>query len=326
MRAAFRHFRVRFLIMAGVLLTGSLLFHAFGDRETSFVEAAFYTWSLILAETPAEFPASPLLRPLYFLVPVAGMTIIIEGIVDFTRMLRDRRGYERSWCLMMTASLRDHVVLVGLGKVGYSTYRLLHRLGEQVVVIELDERNPFLEEVRRHGHPLFIGDGRHDQLLVDANVMEARAVIAATDDDLGNLEVALDSRRLNPEVRVVLRMFDQNMADKIRGGFDLHHAMSPSAISAPNFALAAVEPSILNSYVLDGELIVIQSWTVCDDGPLCGRTVGELQTEHGIGVTRHRGADGEPSLFPPGDTVLAAGDEVLVQAPYAELAALRARA
>ena len=224
---------------------------------------------------------------------------------------------------MMTSTMQDHIVLVGLGKVGYRTYSLLRRLGEQIAVIEIDPKNPFLERVRRDGHAFFVGDGRRDELLKDANVQRARSVIAATDDDLANLEIALDSRRLNDDVRVVLRLFDQALADKIREGFDIHLAMSPSAMSAPNFAMAAVDPTILSSFVLDQQLIVMLRWQVLDGGPLCGRTVAQLQSELGFGVTQYRPREGGSRLFPPAETVLRPGDEVLVQGPYDELVALK---
>ena len=87
-------------------------------------------------------------------------------------------------------------------------------------------------------------------------------IILATDDDLANLEVALDARRINPGIRVVLRMFDQNMADKIRDGFNIYTAMSQSAISAPAFATAALDRAIVNSFMVNDALIVMQRWIV----------------------------------------------------------------
>jgi Trk K+ transport system NAD-binding subunit len=224
---------------------------------------------------------------------------------------------------MLADSMSGHIVLVGLGKLGFRTYTLLRELGEKLVVIERSAENQFLETVRRDGTPLFIGDARRHALLVDANVARAKSVVVATDDDLANLETALDARRIAPGVRVVLRMFDQNMADKIREGFNIHLAVSQSAISAPAFATAAIDPSIINSYMVGDRLVVTQRWAVLEGGPLEGRTVGDILAEHQFGVVEHRPVDGPSRLFPSPDTRLASGDRLIVQGPFEAIAALR---
>ena len=183
-------------------------------------------------------------------------------------------------------------------------------------MIERNPGNEFLDEVRREGTPLIVGDARQDALLTEANMARAKSVVLATDDDMANLEVAVDSRRMNPSIRVVMRMFDQNVADKMADGFDIHCAMSQSAISAPAFAISAIEPSIVNSFIVDDRLIVMQRWLVRESGPLAGRTVGELMADPGIVVVEHRPVRAEKKLFPPVDARLERGDRVILQGPY----------
>jgi len=326
-RAAFVHFRFRLLLMVAVLIGGGLLFMALEpEKNHSLPEATYYTWSLVFGEPPEAFPHSWMLQVLFFAVPVFGLTVIIEGMVDLALMVRDRRRCERSWCTVMASSLSDHIVLVGLGRLGYRTYHMLRRLGQAVVVIERDDQNQFLEDVRRDGTPLFIGDARRESLLEEANVPKARSVILATDDDLANLEIALDARKLSPGIRVVIRMFDQNMADKIRDGFNIHIAMSQSQLSAPAFATAAMEDSILNSMVVGTQLVVTQRWHVRPDGPLCKKTVGDVLTDLSFGVLERRPKETPGSLFPPPHTRLEPGDELIVQGPFDRLAELREKA
>jgi len=324
-RAAFRHFRIRLAILLIVLLTGGVLFRNFEpEKNHSLAQATYFTWSLIFGEPPEEFPKSVTLQSLFFIVPVLGLCVIIEGIVGLTLMLGDRRRNERGWCRIMAAEYNDHIVLVGMGKLGFRTFHLLRRLGHRVVVIERNAECQFLEDVRRDGSALFIGDARNESLLVEANVTKARSIILATNDDLANLEVALDARRLAPEIRVVLRMFDQHMADKIRDGFNIHIAMSQSGLSAPAFATAAIEPAIVNSMVVNNELVVMQRWCVKENGPLCNRTVGGILVDLGFSVVEQRPRSAPGCLFPPPDTKIVAGDEILVQGPYNKLAKLRA--
>jgi Trk K+ transport system NAD-binding subunit len=321
-----RRFWLRLLILPVLLVVGSFFFQWCEPQHGhDFIRGMYYTWTLVFAQPPEAFPRHPLLQVWFFLVPVIGLTVILQTIVEVALLLRERRNSERSWNMTMAAALTDHIILVGVGKLGYHTYRLLRKLGEQVVVVERDERVPFLEEVRRDNAPLIIGDGRREELLIDANVKDARAVVIATNDDLGNLEIALDARRLNPRIRVVMRMFDQTMADKIRDAFNIHLSMSQSAISAPTFAMAAIDRTIVNSFVVNNELVVTQRWLVNRDGPLCGKTVADLLAEYGVTVVEQRSGPGAARLFPPPDATLDARQELLVQGTFEKVLAFRRR-
>jgi len=322
-RAALHRGKWRFAALLSILVPGALAFQYFEpEKRHDFGQALYCTFSLIFAQPAEAFPSSPVLRTLFFVIPLLGVTVIIEGIVDFALMMRDRRRHERSWCNVMAASMKDHIVLVGFGRLGYRSFRLLNRLGQDVAVIERDAQNEFLEEARRAGAPILIGDARHDAVLREANVAAARSIILATNDDLANLEVALDARRLQPTIGVVLRMFDQNMADKVRDGFNIHVAMSQSALSAPAFATAALEREITGSYVVGDRLIVMVRAAARAGGPLAGRTVGELLGEFGFSVVQCARGRGEPRLFPTADTRIEPGDDLLVQGPLDALAPL----
>jgi len=324
LRVVWRHFSIRAAVMLIVLVGGALLFKYLGaDRTVPFDKALWHTWMLIFGEPPGDYPASRVLDVMYFLMPIIGLTVIIEGIIDFALMLRDRKRYERSWCEMMASSLRDHIVLVGFGRLGFSSYLLLRRLGEKIVIIERDSGNQFLEELRRDGTPLILGDARREALLNDANLKDAKSIIVATNDDLANLEIALDARRIKPGIRVVLRMFDQNMATKVGDGFNIKLAMSQSAVSAPTFAMPAVDSTIIHSFVVGEELIVMQHWLAREGGPLCGRTIGDIMREYNVSVVKRRSETDGRMLFPVPEDEVNAGDHLLVQAPYDVLRKLR---
>lgn len=309
---------LRLVVLGVVLVVGAILFMRLEpDGGHTFPRALFYSYSLIFGEPPEEFPEHWALRSLFFVIPILGLTIIIEGIVETATLVRDRQRNERAWCRIMAESMHDHVILVGLGRLGYRTFTTLRQLGIPTIVLELDEKNQFLADVRREGTPLFLGDARRESLLVDANVKDARAIILATTDDLANLEVALDARKINPQIRVVLRLFDQNLADKVREGFNIHTAMSQSAISAPAFATAALERGIVSSTVIDHKLVVTVARTVVQGDGFGGVTVAEVLRRFGVQVLRVRPANSDIGvMFPDPDRMLLAGDDLLVQGFY----------
>ena len=226
---------------------------------------------------------------------------------------------------MLASSFKDHIVIVGMGKLGYRTFEILRRLGEAVVVIEMDGENRFLADVRADGSPLIVGDARREALLDEVNVRDAKAIILATDDDLANLEIALDARKMNPEIRVVMRMFDQNTADKVQEGLDINLAMSQSATSAPTFATCALAPTTVNSFILGDRLIAMQRWLVREGCPLCDRTVAEAMSAWKVTVVEHQRAGDAPVLCPDPATRLEPGDGLLLLGPVETLDDLRER-
>lgn len=317
LKATIGHLGVRLGLMVAIVLMGGVSFKLFEpERQHSFIRACYFTWSLIFGESPEAFPDHLFLQSLFFIVPVLGLTVIIEGIVDLSMLVGDRRRSERRWCTIMAAAYKNHIVLVGFGKLGFRTYKLLHQLNESVVIIESNPGCQFLEEARREGVPVLIGDARRESLLADANITHARSIILATDNDLANLEIALDARKINPAIRVVLRMFDQNMADKIREGFNIPMAMSQSAMSAPAFATAAIGAEIVNSFAVGDQLVVMQRWKIDDAGGLTGRTIGQIISTRGVGVVEHRPRGGAAKVFPPVETKVETGDELLVQGVF----------
>lgn len=312
-----RRFWLRLIIIAVVVAaSGWFIYRRRLPEGDTPIEALYLTWSYILGQIPGDLPQDPVMQVLVFVMPIVGLTVVIHAIVELSEMMRDRRRNERSWCTMMASSLSNHIILVGLGKLGYRSYQLLRKLGERVVVIERDADKAFLDEIRRDGTSLLVGDARQDVILKEANVAAARSIIIATNDDLTNLEVALDARRVNPKIRVVLRMFDQNMADKIGSAFNIHAAMSQSAISAPAFALGALDAALTDGFVLDDQLIVMRETTIVEGDPLANLSIGEVLTRFGFSVVRHRPLGGAAGIFPNPQTRLSPGDELLIQGPF----------
>jgi hypothetical protein len=132
------------------------------------------------------------------------------------------------------------ILVCGLGAVGYRVVRLLGRLGEPVTVVTLEAREEQVRAVEAKGARVLRGDARDETLLRVAGLDQARALIAATDRDPVNIEIALDARRLRPDLPLVVRLFDQHLARRLEAAFDLRRALGVSALAAPGFAAAAL--------------------------------------------------------------------------------------
>ena len=222
---------------------------------------------------------------------------------------------------MLAESLKGHVVVCGAGRVGYRVTLELIKLGRDVVVVERREDAQFVQVLRDSGVTVLIDDIRSPGSLQRLNVAAAEAIVCATDDDLSNINVGLDARKLNPEVRVVLRLFDDDLVERVRDNFKAE-AHSTSALAAPALALAALDPRIIHSFHVGEHLLVVSRFTVGD--ALVTLNLSALRDSYGgLTLSMKRGAAPEV-VHPQGNTALQKGDELVVQCRYAEYLALRA--
>ena len=147
--------------------------------------------------------------------------------------------------------MNDHVVLCGFGQVGYRVFLLLKRLDQKVAVISAETLSEWKAEVEQSGNQFIPGDARDDHLLEQASIKNAKAVIAATDNDLVNLSIAMDAKRLNPRATIVTRLFDQDLAPNVEQALGVHKALSMSAIAAPVFASTSLGENTVSYFDLD---------------------------------------------------------------------------
>jgi Trk K+ transport system NAD-binding subunit len=159
--------------------------------------------------------------------------------------------------------------------------------------------------------PVLIDDIRSRGCLERVNIAHASALVAATNDDLANINVVLDARRIKPDIRVVIRLFDDDLASTMRETLSAE-AMSTTAVAAPVLALAAIDPRIQHSFRVGPHLMVVSEF-VAGQG-LVGTTVGRIRDEFGGLTLALRGLDGHERLHPPEGVKVAKAEVLTVQA------------
>src|SRR5262249_239834 len=142
-------------------------------------------------------------------------------------------------------------VLCGLGRLGIRVLEDLLRMNLSVVTIEKDPTCPFLEEAKSTGVPVLVQNMCDDQTLLDAGIERARAVGIATNDDLANLEVALDSRRFNKDIRIAMRVFDHRLTEKLQTVFGVDAIFSQSSLAAASVAAKTFDADVLTAFHLE---------------------------------------------------------------------------
>ncbi|MBN1956085.1 MAG: NAD-binding protein [Anaerolineae bacterium] len=316
-------FRYTLLLFVALLSVGALALRYTYDpaRPLRWGEALHTVLKLMFFETVGAYPAHWLAQLVYLAWPLLGIALTVNGVVQFGTALFNRQERKEAWQVAVASTYRNHVVVCGLGKVGYRVVLQLLKMEHEVIGIERDEEALFLERLYKEGIPILIGDVREQDTLEKAGVDAAAAVVVCTEDDLTNLEVALQARELNPTIKVVMRMFDQQLAERVRRGFGIQTAFSTSALAAPAFAAAATRARIEYSLYVDDVLLNVSRITVSAGSPLGGRTIEDVEQELDLSIVLHRGAAGV-DFHPPPSLALAAGDEIVVFASLEALACL----
>lgn len=301
-----------------VLLGGLVLRHAYHHRPLTYVEACYSVFLLIFLEPYLDFPDEWFLQPLFFLLPVVGLGAVVDSLIRLGYLTFTRKSQLPEWQRMMASLYRDHLIVVGVGKVGYQIIKGILALREPVVVIERPgSDSALLEEIVDLGVPVIRGDGRTTKTLEQAGVAHAQSVILATSDDLTNLDAGLTARDMNSQARIVMRLFDESLAEKIAGAFALP-AISTAHVAAPAFIAAATGRKVYQRFQLADQQLHLTDLTICPTGGLVGRQVGDVQYDARVNVVMHQGPAGV-NVNPSHDIVFSPGDTILVIAPIERL-------
>ncbi len=177
--------------------------------------------------------------------------------------------------------LSGHVVLLGLGKLGTRVLARLSELDTPVVCVEEDPEARGLATARRLRVPVVLGDVTQEGVLEAAKIHRAHALLALTSADTTNLEAALYARTVRPDLRVVLRLYDDDFATAVYRTMRSAHpsaltrSRSVSHLAAPAFAGAMMGRQILGAIPVERRVLLFAALDVARHPHLEGRTVGE---------------------------------------------------
>lgn len=307
-------FRFSLWLLIIELCLGTALLHyyyPYPDKQIhSWSESFYYTVHAIVAQAILPYPKDSNLQYLFILLPIFGMLIITDTIARLGSLLFQKRSQRKEWHILLASTYTNHVIVCGLGHVGYRIVQNLIRNDLECVVIESTE-NLFTEEIRNLNIPVIIADARRQDVLKQASIEKARAIVVATNDDLANLEVAIDARALCPNIRVVMRMFDESLARKISKSFNIQCVFSTSAIAAPVFAAAVTERNVINSFVFNNVQLNTVEFTIAEKSQLIGWTLDQLRSRLELTIALYQ-TDKEMDWNPSPKFTLATGVKLLV--------------
>jgi Trk K+ transport system NAD-binding subunit len=323
-RALLREFRYPLIVFHLAVIGGGLLYGTLHndvagiEPEIPLHNLPYMMVALMVLETPEEVPPQPYLIAFWYLMPAVGLYVIGRGVADFARLFFDRSGRRSAWEEALASTYRNHVIVLGVGHVGMRVVRTLVGMGFDVVGIEQKTRPETEAELETLRVPLIVADGRLPATMETAGLRYAQSLVVCTSSDQTNLEVTMRARDLNPDIRIVVRMWDNQYASQLQRFMGVQAVLSASDLAAPAFAGAAVGIEVAQTMRISGVDYSMIRLKVEPDSFLDGKTLGKLEDDHDMDIVLHlRGSESE--VHPSQDIVVQAGDSLVIFANHTQI-------
>jgi Trk K+ transport system NAD-binding subunit len=309
-----KEFRLPVLFFAVAVVGGGMAYAGIArlvdEPVDSLTEAIYIVLTAAFFQPVGEFPRYFGLQIFHFIMPLVGIITLAQGLADFGSLLFNRRARSKEWEMAVASTMNNHVVLIGLGHLGYRVTQRLHQMGESVVVVEINPGSHTTMAAREMGIPVIQADARHPGALEGANIKEAHTIILASQDDAMNLQIALKARSLNPNIQVVIRIFDEDFAHSLQEQFGFT-ALSATEMAAPVFAAAASGADVTNPISVEGQQLSLARLTIPASSRLADKSVCYVEDNYHLNIIllRH---DHQSEMHPTDTRPLHAGDTLAV--------------
>jgi voltage-gated potassium channel len=209
-------------------------------------------------------------------------TITMENLV--TIQISNYRG--RKKMKKEIENLKDHIILIGYGRVGQLAAKELLNHNEKFIVID----NDFIEDdiLNQSDRILkLMGDASEDETLLKAGIESARGVIVTTANSATTLYVTLSARVLNPKAHIIVRADDYSSIEKLkRAGAD--EVVNPYSIGGQRLVNMMLHPSVVNFLELNFSSknnFMIEQINLPLNCYWVGKTIGDLDLRKNTGAT-----------------------------------------
>jgi voltage-gated potassium channel len=326
--ALWREFRRPIVVFALAIIGGGLLYgylhSAAGKVSIPLTNLPLIMLMLMVLQAPLEMPHEPYLILFWYAMPFIGAYVVGRGVFDFARLFFDRSERRNAWEEAVASTYRNHVIVLGVGHLGLRVTKQLVSMGFETVAID-NSIDPDADTVLNTlGVPLIAADGRLPATLEMAGIRHADALIICTDEDFVNLELTMRARDMNPNIRIVVRMWDDQFAQQIKHFMNVEAVMSASDLAAPAFAGHAVGVEITQTLRIGEKDFSLIRLEVAKGSFMDGATIEHVQQNYGIDIVMYGHGD-KVQLHPPDGSVIGAGDTLVVFAPHHEITKVVAR-
>jgi len=203
--------------------------------------------------------------------------------------------------------LRDHVIVCGFGRNGKQACEQLESHGQQFVAIEMDEK--IIAEMRDINNLLFVeGDATKDEVLIQAGISNAKAIITSLPNDAANVFVVLTARELNPRLKIISRASEDSSEGKLKRA-GANNVIMPDKIGGTHMATLVTRPDVIEflDYITGKINIRLEEILYSNlNDRLKGKSIRDLEIRNktGANIIGFKTGDGHYIINPEPDTVM----------------------
>ncbi len=203
--------------------------------------------------------------------------------------------------------MKPRIIVCGLGQTGFNIYTLLKNQGADVRGIS-DHLLSF------HDSHIIIGDPRARSTLIQAGIQQAQTLILAWSDDALNVAILTEARVLNPKIRIINRLYNQTLGDRLDQIIPDHVTMSVASITSPIFAFAALGNKAIGQLFLYNQTWPIHEEIIHENHPWHGLKLSELWSNPARMLIYYLPAKGEIDLVSAviKEETLKVGDHLII--------------
>jgi voltage-gated potassium channel len=321
------------LLLLAVFVFGTMGFFILGGGKWTLFDCAYMT-SITLTtvgygEILEDFGTNGRLFAMILMWSGMGVALYavstITGFVverKFSGILRERKMEKR------IAALKDHFIVCGGGHTAINVLRELIMTRRPCVSIEMKpERIEWIAN-QFQGHHFIQGDATEEDVLLRAGIERAAGVLAVLAEDSHNLLITVQARYINPDIKIVARCQENNLAEKFyRAG--ANYVVNPAFIGGMRMASEVIRPHVVS--FLDRMLrglgtTRVEEVTVSGESPWVGYSLREIDIQGKTGllpVSLKRLEDSDFTYNPSQDEILTAQSVIVVIGEPEQIANLR---
>ena len=204
--------------------------------------------------------------------------------------------------------MQPKIIICGLGRTGSKIYSLLKQQGAEVVAIS---HTPI--DITR-SKQIIVGDPRDNVTLIQAGIRQAQTLVLAHDDDALNLAILTQARVLNPQIRIINRLLNHTLGDRLDLTLPDHFTMSVAALSSPLFTFAALGNKAVGQLQLFNRTWPINEEIIDAHDPWLGKKLEDLWVDSNRMLIYYLPVQGEIDLVSAivENKALSVGDRLIV--------------
>ncbi|NTU70837.1 MAG: potassium channel protein [Coriobacteriia bacterium] len=249
------------------------------------------------------------------LIGVASLGFALAQLVEFLLeghilgFLEGRRMEKR------IASMQGHTIIAGAGRVGAVVVRNLADERAEFVVVDVTPEAQ--ETAKEQGWAFVLGDATEEDVLIEAGIAHAGAIVTALSGDAENLFVTVTARALNADIFIVARSSHESTEAKLlKAG--ANRTITPNVIGGRRMASMVLHPTVSDYLDIvsgsEGVEFRLQEVQLERASALVGSSLADsrIRERTGAQVVAVLHVDGRVDANPSASTVLAANERLVV--------------